>query len=95
MAILIDKKTRLLIQGITGKEGMRACHESLSYGTKVLAGVTPGKGGQKVEKVPVFDTVAAAVRKHPSINTTFITVPGAFVKDAVFEAILAKELTGQ
>ena len=89
MSILVDKKTRLLIQGITGKEGMRACHESLSYGTKVVAGVTPGKGGQKVEKVPVYDTVARAMQKHPDINATFITVPAPFVKDAAFEAIHA------
>ena len=90
MAIFVDKKTRLLIQGITGKEGMRASQESLSYGTKVVAGVTPGKGGQKVGKVPVYDTVAEAQRKHKDINATFITVPGRFVKDAALEAILAK-----
>lgn len=87
MSILIDKSTRLLIQGITGNEGTRACKESLSYGTKVVAGVTPGKGGQRVEKVPVYDTVAEAVRKHPDINCSLIVVPPSFVKDAALEAI--------
>lgn len=90
MAILIDKKTKLLIQGITGKEGMRACHESILYGTTVLAGVTPGKGRQKVEKVPVYDTVAEACANHPDINASFITVPGAFAKSAALEAIHAR-----
>lgn len=89
MSILVDRKTRLLIQGIAGKEGMRAARESISYGTKVVAGVTPGKGGQKVEKVPVYDTVAEAKRRHPDINATFITVPAPFVKDAASEAIYA------
>lgn len=90
MSILIDKKTRLLIQGITGKEGARACRESLLYGTRVVAGVTPGKGGQKVERVPVYDSVAQALRKHREINATFVTVPGAFAKSAVLEAIHAR-----
>jgi succinyl-CoA synthetase alpha subunit len=89
MSILIDKKTRLMIQGITGKEGIRACRESLSYGTKVVAGVTPGKGGQKVDGVPVYDTVARALAKHPEINASFITVPGSLAKDAALEAIHA------
>jgi len=89
MSILIDKKTRLLIQGITGKEGTRAAQESLSYGTKVVAGVTPGKGGQRVGKVPVYNTVAEACRRHKDINATFITVPAAFLKSAALEAIYA------
>jgi succinyl-CoA synthetase alpha subunit len=89
MSILIDTQTRLLIQGITGKEGTRACRESISYGTKVLAGVTPGKGGQEVEGVPVFSTVKESLAKHPEINTTFITVPGLYVEAAALEAIEA------
>lgn len=87
MPILVSKKTRVLVQGITGKEGARAAAEMRDYGTKVLAGVTPGKGGQKVDGVPVYDTVAEAIRKHPTINTSLVVVPGAFVKDAVMEAI--------
>ncbi len=90
MAILIDKKTRVLIQGITGAEGSRACREMLEYGTKVLAGVTPGKGGQVVDGVPVYDTVAQALKKHKQINVTLVAVPGVFVKDAVLEAIASK-----
>ncbi|MDP3771964.1 MAG: succinate--CoA ligase subunit alpha [bacterium] len=90
MSILIDKKTRILIQGITGNEGARACREALAYGTKVLAGVTPGKGGQRVEGVPVYNTIAEAMRIHAAINTSLIVVPGVFVKDAALEAIHAR-----
>lgn len=89
MSILVSKNTRVLVQGITGKEGARAASEMRSYGTKVLAGVTPGKGGQKVDGVPVFDTVAEAMRKHPEINTSLVVVPGGFVKDAVMESVAA------
>ncbi len=87
MAILIDTKTRVLIQGITGKEGARACKEMLSYGTKVLAGVTPGKGGTKIEGVSVYDTVREALKKHRGLNATLISVPAAAVLDAALEAI--------
>lgn len=87
MSILIDKKTRVLIQGITGHEGTRACGEMLSYGTRVLAGVTPGKGGRTVEGVPVYDSVREAVVRHPGINTSLITVPALFARDAAAEAI--------
>ena len=87
MSILIDQKTKVLIQGITGGEGSRACKEMLSYGTKILAGVTPGKGGQFVEGVAVYDTVAEALFNHPEINTSLIAVPAAFLKDAASEVI--------
>lgn len=87
MSILINEQTRLLIQGITGKEGTRTCRESLSYGTPVLAGVTPGKGGQQVENVPVYNTIKEALAEHPDINATFITVPGMFVEAAAVEAV--------
>lgn len=87
MAILIDKNTRVLVQGITGNEGSRACKEMLVYGTQVVAGVTPGKGGQTVEGVPVYNTVFEALDSHPEINTSLITVPAAFAKDAALEAI--------
>ena len=89
MAILVDKNTKVLIQGITGHEGARACNEMLSYGTKVLAGVTPGKGGRKVSGVPVYDTVREALAKHPNINTSLIAVPASAVKDAAMEAMFA------
>ena len=89
MAILINKKTNVLIQGITGAEGARACREMLLYGTKVSAGVTPGKGGQKIEGVPVYDTVAEALKKHPEINTSLIVVPQRSVKDAALESMFA------
>lgn len=87
MAILIDKNTKVLVQGITGKEGSRAAEQMLSYKTAVLAGVTPGKGGQEVLGLPVFDSVEQALDKFPEINTTTIAVPGAFAKSAITEAI--------
>lgn len=87
MSILVDKNTTVLVQGITGKEGTRATKQMISYGTKVLAGVTPGKGGQEVEGVPVFDTVEQALSKFPDINTSFIAVPKQAAKDAIAESI--------
>jgi succinyl-CoA synthetase alpha subunit len=89
MSILIDKKTKVLIQGITGVEGSRACREMLKYGTQVLAGVRPGAGGDVVEGVPVYDTVFEALKHHPSINTSLIIVPAKSTKDAALEAISA------
>lgn len=90
MSILIDENTRVLIQGVTGNEGSRACKEMLLYGTKVLAGVTPGKGGQNIEGVPVYDTVKEALKKHPTLNTSLIAVPALFLKEAAFEAIASQ-----
>lgn len=90
MSILIDKKTNVVVQGITGKEGSRAAEQMLAYKTNVVAGVTPGKGGQEVFGKPVYNTVAEALTKHPEINTTSIAVPGAYAKMAMFEAIEAK-----
>ena len=87
MAILIDEKTRVLVQGITGNEGSRATQLMKEYGTKVLAGVTPGKGGQSVEEIPVYDTVKEAVENHQEINASIVYVPPFATKDAVFEAI--------
>lgn len=88
MSILIDENTKVLIQGITGKEGSRACKEMLAYGTKVLAGVTPGKGGMKTEEgVPVFNTVKEALAQFPQLNATLIIVPARFAFGAVKEAI--------
>lgn len=88
MSILIDRRTTVLIQGITGHEGQRSAHEMLSYHTHVAAGVTPGKGGQKTaDGIPVYNTVSQALHAHPTINTSLITVPAAFAADAVLEAI--------
>lgn len=89
MSILVDTSTRLLIQGITGKEGMRSARECAQYGTKVIAGVTPGKGGEMVEGVPVYNSVAEAIVAHPEINTSLIVVPAAFAKSAGLEACTA------
>lgn len=87
MAILIDQNTRVVIQGMTGREGRLRTGLMMDYGTKVLAGVTPGKRGEKFRDVPVYDTVKAAVEHHPDINTSFILVPASLAKDATFEAI--------
>lgn len=85
MSILIDKKTRVLVQGITGKEGMFHTRQMAEYGTKVVAGVTPGKGGQVMDGIPVFNTVMQAVRET-SPNVSAIFVPPAFAADAILEA---------
>ncbi len=87
MTTLIDKQTRVLIQGITGKQGRRVSMEMLDYGTHVAAGVTPGKGGQDVYGVPVYDSVAEALHEHPEINTSLISVPREGTKDAAIEAM--------
>jgi succinyl-CoA synthetase alpha subunit len=87
MSILIDKKTRLLVQGITGNEGLFHTAQMLDYGTKVVAGTRPGKGGEWVldGKVPVFDSVKLAV-EATGANTSVIFVPARFAPDAMFEA---------
>jgi succinyl-CoA synthetase alpha subunit len=85
LSILIDKKTRLLVQGITGGEGSFHTQRCIEYGTKVVAGVTPGKGGSEALGVPVFNTVAAAVEKTGA-NASLIFVPAAFAADAILEA---------
>ncbi len=85
MSILIDKSTRLVVQGITGGEGSFHTEQMIEYGTKVVAGVTPGKGGTKHLNLPVFNTVAEAVEKEGA-NTSVIFVPAAFAADAVIEA---------
>jgi succinyl-CoA synthetase alpha subunit len=85
MAVLVGTETRLLVQGITGKEGTFHTQQSKEYGTNVVAGVTPGKGGQTHEGTPVFDTVAAAVDKTGA-NATVIFVPPPFAGDAILEA---------
>jgi succinyl-CoA synthetase alpha subunit len=89
VSIFVNKETRLVVQGITGKEGQfhtRACAE---YGTRVVAGVTPGKGGQKMDAIPVFDTVAAAVAATGA-DASMIFVPPPFAADAIMEAADAR-----
>ena len=86
MAILIDKNTRVLIQGITGMVGSFQTQIMQEYGTKVVAGVTPGKGGQMVHGIPVYDFVSEAVAKH-EVNAVFGFVPARFAKDAALEVI--------
>ena len=86
MAIIVDNDTRLVVQGLTGSEGRFHGLRNKAYGTKVVAGVTPGKGGQDVEGIPVFDTVAKAVAEAGA-NTSLIFVPARFAADAIYEAI--------
>jgi len=85
MAVLIDKNTRVLVQGITGREGEFHTRQMLEYGTQVVAGVTPGKGGQEVLGVPVFDTVKQAVAATGA-DASVIFVPAPYAADAVLEA---------
>ena len=85
MSTLVDKNTRLLVQGITGNEGTFHTRQAVAYGTKVVAGVTPGKGGQTMDGIPVFDTVAGAVRETGA-NASVIFVPPPFAADAILEA---------
>jgi succinyl-CoA synthetase alpha subunit len=85
MAILIDRSTRLLVQGITGKEGAFHTLRNKAYGTNVVAGVTPGKGGESVDGIPVYDTVAEA-SEHTGADTSLVFVPARFAADAILEA---------
>jgi succinyl-CoA synthetase alpha subunit len=86
VAIIVDTQTRLLVQGLTGSEGRFHGLRNRAYGTQLVAGVTPGKGGQDVEGVPVFDTVSSAV-EETAANTSMIFVPAPFAADAVYEAV--------
>ncbi len=85
MSILVDKNTRVIVQGITGKEGSFHAQQMIAYGTNVVGGVTPGKGGTEHNGVPVFDTVADAV-KQTGANASVIYVPPPFAADAIMEA---------
>ncbi len=85
MSIIVDENTRLVVQGITGNEGLFHTRQMVEYGTRVVAGVTPGKGGQAVDGIPVFNTVASAAREAGA-NASVIFVPPAFSADAVMEA---------
>src|SRR5579862_760921 len=86
MAIIVDTDTRLVVAGLTGSEGRFHGLRNRAYGTNLVAGVTPGKGGQDVEGVPVFDTMAEAVAEAGA-NTTMIFVPARFAADAIYEAV--------
>jgi succinyl-CoA synthetase alpha subunit len=85
VAILVDEGTRLLVQGITGKEGAFHTLRNKAYGTNVVAGVTPGKGGESVDGIPVFDTVAEAVQETKA-DASLVIVPARFAADAILEA---------
>lgn len=87
MAILIDRETECIVQGITGSQGSFHTKLMLDYGTKIVGGCTPGKGGQEVHGIPVYDTVRECKESHPDATCTSIWVPAAFTKDAVLEAI--------
>ena len=87
MSIFADEDTKLVIQGITGRAAAEKTPHMKDYGTDVVAGVTPGKGGQEVAGVPVYDTVREAKRQHPEINTSLVYVPHFAAKDAILEAL--------
>jgi succinyl-CoA synthetase alpha subunit len=86
VAVIVDNDTRLVVQGLTGSEGRFHGLRNRAYGTNVVAGVTPGKGGQDVEGIPVFNTVADAVEKAGA-NASLIFVPARFAADAIYEAV--------
>ena len=85
MPIVVNAETRLVVQGITGREGSFHTLRNREYGTNVVAGVTPGKGGRDVEGIPVYDTVHEAVRREGA-NTAMVFVPPRFAADAILEA---------
>lgn len=89
MAIIVNQNTKVIVQGITGKQGSFHTRQMLTYGTKVVAGVTPGKGGITLEGVPVYDTVQEVLENH-QVDATVIFVQSAIAKDAVLEALEAE-----
>lgn len=86
MAILADERTKVIIQGITGRVGSAQAKLMLDYGTKIVAGVTPGRGGQEVNGIPVYDSVEEALKEHEA-DASVVFVPAPVAKDSVFEAI--------
>jgi len=89
MAILVNEETKVLVQGITGREGLRVTQMMIDYGTKVEAGVTPGRGGMKVHNIPVYDTVEEAVENCGQLDASLVLVPPLFAEEAAMEAIAA------
>lgn len=87
MAILVNRETRILIQGITGKQGSQACGEITAYGGNVVGGVTPGKGGQEVSGLPVFNTVEEALNNLGNVDVSMVYTPPLLVLDAAIEAV--------
>ncbi|MEM0320064.1 MAG: hypothetical protein QXS67_01465 [Candidatus Nezhaarchaeales archaeon] len=85
MGIIVNRDTKVMVQGITGRQGQFHTKLMLEYGTKIVAGVTPGKGGTEVYGVPVYDTVAEAVREH-RVDASIIFVPAPFAASAALEA---------
>lgn len=86
MAIIIDENTNVIVQGMTGNQGQFHTKQMLAYGTKIVGGISPGKGGQEVLGVPVYDTVSAALEQH-RVDAACLFIPAPFAKDAAFEAI--------
>ncbi len=87
MSILVDEKTQVVVQGATGREAILRIRLMSAYGTQVVAGVTPGKGGQTVEGVPIYNTALEARREHPGINVSTVFVPARAARQAAFEAL--------
>jgi len=87
MGIIVDRSTRVLVQGITGREGSFHTKAMLDYGTQIVAGVTPGKGGTRVHGVLVYNSVEEALERNPEINTSIIFVPARYAPDAIYEAL--------
>lgn len=90
MGIIVNRNTKVIVQGITGTQGRFHTKAMLEYGTKIVAGVTPGKGGTKIHGIPVYDTMAEAIEKHEEANASIIFVPAPFALDATLEAIESK-----
>ena len=89
MSILVDEKIRVVIQGITGREGMARAKLMKDYGTQVVSGVTPGRKGEMVHGIPVYDTVEEANEKEGPLDASVIFIPAAFAKEAALEALEA------
>ncbi|MBE9543585.1 MAG: succinate--CoA ligase subunit alpha, partial [Proteobacteria bacterium] len=87
MSILLDKNTRVIVQGMTGREGSLRTAFMKDYGTKVVAGVTPGKSGQEIHGLPIYDTVQEAIKNEGMVDATVTFIPGPALKTAVYEAI--------
>jgi succinyl-CoA synthetase alpha subunit len=85
--VLVNRDTKVVVQGITGREGRFHTERMLEYGTKIVAGVTPGKSGMNVHGVPVYDTIREALAEHPDISASIVFVPARFAADAVLEAV--------